>query len=290
VLIVAAAGNENVSTPFYPAAFPDVIAVAATDENDQRGTFSNFDANWVDIAAPGVDILSTLPTYANATGSTGYGYMSGTSMAAPFVSGVAALIWPTVAATSTPGVVKRAVAARLCDTADAIAGTGAGQYWSCGLLNACQAVLGGPSPTCSPTNTPPTTPAPVTPPTTPPVVAPVPVAPAPVLPPASGLPLLTKALAHQHLHTLLREALEERFGQRRGYQRRCARNSNTRFACAISWSHRNSYYYGSATIYNDIYKESVAWYDNATIHWTNTRCRHTPAPIKRSCKIHTIHV
>ena len=94
-LFVAAAGNggtdgvgdNNDTTPSYPASYnlPNVISVAATNNKDTLGSFSNFGTTSVDLAAPGVDIVSTYP-------EGGYGFMSGTSMAAPHVTGVAALM------------------------------------------------------------------------------------------------------------------------------------------------------------------------------------------------------
>jgi subtilisin family serine protease len=83
-ILVAAAGNDGVSTQFYPAAYNNVVSVASTAQNDQKSGFSQY-GTWIDISAPGSNILST-------NESTGYANSSGTSMASPVVAGVSALL------------------------------------------------------------------------------------------------------------------------------------------------------------------------------------------------------
>jgi subtilisin family serine protease len=84
VLLVASAGNNNTSAPQYPAAYPGVLAVAATDELDVKSSFSNY-GGYVFVDAPGSHIISSVP-------GSGYSIANGTSFSAPMVAGLGALI------------------------------------------------------------------------------------------------------------------------------------------------------------------------------------------------------
>jgi thermitase len=130
-VVVAAAGNSASSAPFYPAYYPNAIAVAATTDLDKLASFSDY-GDWVDVAAPGISIYSTVPG--------GYQYMSGTSMAAPYVSGLAALLF-------AEGLTNDQVRSRIQSTADNIGVAGIGS----GRINAYRAVTQTSSPS-APTN------------------------------------------------------------------------------------------------------------------------------------------
>mmetsp|Transcript_38199 Transcript_38199/g.70109 ORF Transcript_38199/g.70109 Transcript_38199/m.70109 type:complete len:629 (+) Transcript_38199:208-2094(+) len=85
ILVFAAAGNVGVMRDDFPASYPLVVSVGAVDKNGNRADFSNWN-DQLELMGPGVDIYSTFP-------GSGYGMLSGTSMATPYVAGVAALVW-----------------------------------------------------------------------------------------------------------------------------------------------------------------------------------------------------
>ncbi|MGQ9565352.1 MAG: S8 family serine peptidase [Candidatus Bathyarchaeales archaeon] len=134
VLLVAAAGNAGSSTKLYPAAFDEVIAVTATDQNDNPAYFTSY-GNWVELAAPGVQIFSTI-SYTHYPGlNYPYDQLSGTSMACPHVSGVAALVWSRF-----PNMSRDALRFHLRDTTDDLGATGFDIYFGYGRLNAYKAI------------------------------------------------------------------------------------------------------------------------------------------------------
>ncbi len=100
-VLIGAAGNNNSEGVFYPAGYSNVLAVAATDSNDQKASFSNY-GPWVDVSAPGTGIYST-------DLDNTYGSGSGTSYAAPFVAGQAGVLrsqYPSWSASQTSSEIK----------------------------------------------------------------------------------------------------------------------------------------------------------------------------------------
>ena len=130
-VIIGAAGNYGSSEPFYPAAYPNVMAVAATDSGDQRFSLSNY-GDWVTVSASGVHILSTIP-------NSEYGYKTGTSMDAPHVSALAGLL----AGESLDGTTIRN---RIESSAVDLGKKGKDPYYGYGRIDALAAVKGATTP------------------------------------------------------------------------------------------------------------------------------------------------
>jgi len=132
-VMVCAAGNSATDTdiiPHYPSSYTSqqIIAVAATDDEDYLASFSNYGPTSVDVAAPGVNILSTYP-------SKSYAWMSGTSMATPHVAGLAGAIQAL-----HPGMTNLEIKERIMATVDRDSAL-AGKIASGGRINAYQALL-----------------------------------------------------------------------------------------------------------------------------------------------------
>ncbi|MGH2713242.1 MAG: S8 family peptidase [Thermoleophilaceae bacterium] len=128
-VLVAAAGNDGDSTVNYPAGYPEAVSVAATDHNDARASFSNTNAD-VEIAAPGVSVLSTIP-------GGQYARLSGTSMATPHVSGVAGVLWQLF-----PGDTASGIRGRLTAAVDDRGPAGRDSSYGFGRVNLCKAAGG----------------------------------------------------------------------------------------------------------------------------------------------------
>ena len=137
VLFVAAAGNSATDTdsqPHYPSGYDleNIISVAAVDRRGDMASWSNFGRNTVDLGAPGVDIFSTV-----ADSDSSYAYYSGTSMATPHVSGVAALVWAV-----DESLDATEVRSRLLNTTSPLSALD-GRTATGGMVHAAQAVGGG---------------------------------------------------------------------------------------------------------------------------------------------------
>ena len=128
-VLVAAAGNDGDGTLNYPAAYGNVVSVAATDDTDARASFSNANAD-VEIAAPGVDTLST---YNNG----GYTKLSGTSMGTPYGSGVAAVIRKL-----NPGFTAAQTVSKLAASVDDLGAPGRDPSFGYGRVNLLKAATG----------------------------------------------------------------------------------------------------------------------------------------------------
>ncbi len=136
VVVVAAAGNADTSVKDYPAAYPNVIAVVATNKYDRRASYSNF-GDWVDVAAPGTGIVSTCPPnlpYPDCS-PNGYKTLSGTSMSSPHVAGLAGLL-------AAQGRTASGIRSRIQSTATDLGPDGKDNYYGHGRINAYRAVGG----------------------------------------------------------------------------------------------------------------------------------------------------
>ena len=128
-LVIAAAGNDGTAALNFPAGYPQVVSVAAVDRRDQRAPFSTANAD-VEVAAPGVDVLSTW-------NDGGYRTESGTSMATPYVAAVAALI-----AGREPGAGPAAWRAKLTSSVDDLGPPGRDPQFGFGRVNLQKALSG----------------------------------------------------------------------------------------------------------------------------------------------------
>jgi thermitase len=236
-LVVAAAGNDASNTPAYPAALTDVIAVGSTDSADRPADFSNYGPDWVDIAAPGTNIETTLPRNPNLSGKTDYGVVDGTSFSAPMVSGAAALIWPTVTDTNHDGYTSDEVLTRLLRYADHTPETGT--HWRAGRLNVCRAVTADAAP-CPPRR--------------------------------ARVATMSNRTANSDLRRTLTAALGRAFAGGHAYKSNCRRVSQTHYRCAVLWAYRHDDYYGTVTVSNRTHGAPAPPHDSYVIHSVDRRC------------------
>ncbi|RME86018.1 MAG: peptidase S8, partial [Caldilineae bacterium] len=141
-VVVVAAGNDGTDSPRYPAAFENVIAVGATTYQGARWTLSNFGPN-VDVMAPGATIYST---YGKLGQPSGYQFMTGTSMAAPHVAGLVALM-----RSANPSLSPTEIRDAIQNTAVDLGDPGYDAFYGYGLVDAYAALsavaASGPTPT-----------------------------------------------------------------------------------------------------------------------------------------------
>ena len=146
MIVVAAAGNTGTTPLIYPAQYTGVIAVGATDSTNTRASFSDY-GNELDLVAPGKSIYSLFP-------GNNYGYDTGTSMSAPHVAGLAAILL------SIPGNPASAVEGQMESTALDLGSAGWDQFYGYGLIQMDAAIAlalhtpPGPTRTPRPTSTP----------------------------------------------------------------------------------------------------------------------------------------
>ncbi len=127
VVIISAAGNDNIGELGYPASYPEVIGVAAIDPLQRKAEFSNY-GTYVDVTAPGVNIASTYP-------DNEYASLSGTSMASPHVAALAGLI-----RSMNPALTNKEVMQIIKETATDLGEPGKDPYYGYGEINIAKAV------------------------------------------------------------------------------------------------------------------------------------------------------
>jgi thermitase len=127
-VIFASAMNNSTSTPYYPAACTNVVAVSATTSSDTLASFSDF-GNWIKLSAPGASILTT-------TRGGGYGYWQGTSFASPLAAGLAALVLSI-----NPDLSNAQVVQLIENNADDLGTSGFDPYFGYGRINAYKTLL-----------------------------------------------------------------------------------------------------------------------------------------------------
>jgi len=127
VIVVAASGNDSVSTPYYPASFSTVISVSAVDQTKALATYSNYGSS-ISISAPGTNIYTTFKGNA-------YGFGSGTSLASPQVTGVLALMAAYLNVTDEETI------ERLLLTSSDLGSLGRDDYFGYGLVNSYDSLI-----------------------------------------------------------------------------------------------------------------------------------------------------
>lgn len=140
VTLFASSGNSGGTTMSYPAGYDHVIGVGATNNKDEKASFSTYNSS-VDISAPGQYVYSTMPTYPVGLNSYGYAqnydYLSGTSMASPTAAGVAALL-----RARSPDFTPAQVEERMKSTADDLGTAGRDDSFGSGRVNALKTLTG----------------------------------------------------------------------------------------------------------------------------------------------------
>ncbi|MGO4273127.1 S8 family peptidase, partial [Paenibacillus sp. TAF58] len=127
VALIAASGNDNTERPGFPAAYPEVLAVAASDSQNNKAPFSNY-GDYIAVTAPGVSIASTYP-------NNQYAALSGTSMASPHVTALAALVRST-----NPSLKNTEVYEIIKQSAQDLGTQGKDKYFGFGLIDVVKAV------------------------------------------------------------------------------------------------------------------------------------------------------